>query len=201
MPLEASRRILGFFDAVEDAAATKPDAWLSELEEVRITNLARHPDGLSYVGSRGSLQCGLATAFFTTELCAGKFVIESGASKTMSSVQLVEEYQQLFHSCYGGAGAFANVPEACKDNMTFANGDTIASVGTARVPVPLGDVYCTADMVLMDGPGPVLLSVNVLEAMGTHIAFKTGAMKLGDGRTIQLDRLPNDHYFIDLYKP
>ena len=50
----------------------------------------------------------------------------------------------------------------------------------------------------MDGPGPVLLSVIVLEAMGTHIAFKTGAMMLGDGRIIQLDRLPNGNYFIDL---
>ncbi len=85
--------------------------------------------------------------------------------------------------------------------MTFANGDTSACVGTARVPVPLGDVYCTVDIVLMDGPGPMLLSVNVLEAMDATIAFKTGAMKLGDGRSIQLDRLPNGHYFIDLYKP
>ena len=76
-----------------------------------------------------------------------------------------------------------------------------APVGTVRVPVSIGDEYCTVDMVMMDGPGPMLLSVNVLAAMNAMISFKTGTMRLGEGRQIQLDRLQNGHYFIDLYKP
>ena len=119
----------------------------------------------------------------------------------MGALQLVEEYQRLFYATMGDASSFCTLPDAPLVQMTFANGETQNSSGTVRMPVPLAGDRCVAEAVLLDGPGPLLLSVNELEQMEAMIRFKTGLMFLGSGQLVQLSCLPNGQYFVDLYQP
>ena len=181
---------------------TENTGWLDAIDDARLESWVLEPKGATFTGGcKGSLQYGVATAYFSLEMCAGKLIIDSGASKTMGALQLVEEYQRLFYATMGDASSFCTLPDAPLVQMTFANGETRNSTATVRMPVPIGGDLCTVDAVLLDGPGPLLLSVNVLEQMDATIRFKTGLMLLGSGQQVQLARLPNGHYFVDLYQP
>ena len=144
-------------------------------------------------------------AFAVAAFCAGKLIVDSGASKTLSPLQLMDEYQHLWYAIFGGTEAFEEVPDYQTICMTLANGSSRNSCGAVSVPVKLSPGnWIQVDHVLMDGPGPMLLSVNVLADMHSTLDFHKRELRvpLPNGETIcHLSVMPNGHLFIDLYEP
>ena len=132
----------------------------------------------------------------------GKCIIDCGANKTVACVDLIHEYQRMFHAVFNHDDPFVARPEIDHITMTFANGERGSSIGTCMVPLPLGDKYGQVEVRLVEQPTPFLLSVMVLRKLGIVIDFDTGhAVSKGTGISFKLESLSSGHFYIDLYKP
>ena len=134
-----------------------------------------------------------AGAYFLSQFAAGCLIVDSGASKTMASLSLVDECQHVWYAIFGSTDSFEQVMEYTPVKMTFANGQNMTTCGAIRIPVPLSaDRWCTVEVLLLDSPAPMLLSVNVLANMEAVIDFAQRCMHLKDAEC-QLAKMPNGH--------
>ncbi len=82
---------------------------------------------------------GKADVYFLSQFAAGCLIVDSGASKTMCSLCLVDEYQHVWYAVFGNTSQFEDVLEYQPLRMTFANGQSKETCGAIRMPVPLAE--------------------------------------------------------------
>jgi len=80
----------------------------------------------------------------------------------------------------------------------FGNGQTLTSTERILLPVGLGGRNALARVFRVEGPGPILISNRIIEAIGETIKIKALKWEIVTGENVGLVRAPSGHWLVDL---
>eukprot|EP00969_Alexandrium_andersonii_P211011 9319242-Alexandrium_andersonii.AAC.1 len=101
---------------------------------------------------------------FNIQECHGRVIVDSGASASMAGLPWLLAVQEELMEQYGED--MVEVDNSYQVDLTFANGEASRSVGRITVPALIGDEGGPLTFTGVDAPGPALLGMDHLEALG-----------------------------------
>ena len=138
-----------------------------------------------------------AFSFFNMSECFGKVIVDSGASQSMAGLPWLLAVQDEIFSQYGED--LVDVDPSYRAEFTFANGAKDSSLGRITIPAFISEISGKLTFTGLDKPGPALLGMDHLQALGFCVDFETGRCVVKAlGQDFQLPRLANGHLVLDI---
>ena len=166
----------------------------------------------------GTLVGGLLTApvpvddlaAFSAEQMKGKLLIDCGASRCVVGLTAFSDYFEAFAEHFGADTAeqyFKQQTDEKPIKMTFADGREDESLAAMNMPVVVApDSKGNPNLIslvvhVLDAPGPMLMGMNALSALGISMDFQSGVAWVKATHTkLRFPQLTSGHFYIDLYE-
>ena len=149
-------------------------------------------------------------AAFSAEQAKGKLLIDCGASRCVVGLAAFADYYEAFAENFGADTAelyFKKQPDEKPIKMTFADGREDESLAAMQMPVVVSpDSSGNPNLIslvvhVLDAPGPMLMGMNALSALGISMYFQSGVAWVKATHTkLRFPQLTSGHFYIDLYE-
>ena len=149
--------------------------------------------------NESDLQIFAAFSFFNEAECHGRVIVDSGASQSMAGLPWLTAVQDEIYQQYGED--MVTVDPSYRAEFTFANGAKDTSMGRITIPSFIAEISGTLTFTGLNKPGPALLGMDHLQALGFCVDFETGRCVVKSlAQDFTLPRLANGHLVLDILK-
>ena len=138
-----------------------------------------------------------ALMFFVFEDMQGYAIVDTGATKSMTGLDLMCFVQEAAYSALGEDLLLVDLDQ--KTRFTFANNSQGLSSGRVGVPHPIGlDEEGGAIWFALVTQGPTLLGMDYILAAGADVRNRAACLEFPDGHCEPLTRLRSGHLGLPL---
>ena len=113
----------------------------------------------------------LEMVYFSHDLCKGKLVVESGATRSVAGSRVFEDYYKYYHRHLGNAESDFQPTDETPLMLTFANGQTRSSLGLVNTLCCVMQCWGLVPVHVLDAPSPLLLGVDIMRDLELSIIF------------------------------